>query len=292
MKMDDMVSYLESKGFKTSKKYVSEARHYEFHIEKDGNHMVSNFKYPEYDHPASRNKQQEGFLDCLVQAFEKEYGSRDVYIDQLKDRLRPYVEYRGFSVVITQANSIYHIIVWKPAHQRGIMFHRDDPTMNTFGKIRLRVDEAMDSIDNAIMRDKARDNLAFAEYCEKDVEVTMKMQNMWPKDNPYLKCCFNIKKVYFNNPVTVVLWTDGTKTIVRCENETFDPEKGLAMAISKKALGNKGNYYNTFTKWLPKEEGLQLNLNIDADKLSKSMHRMMKAWDDFCGAQHWEDYHD
>lgn len=41
---------------------------------------------------------------------------------------------------------------------------------------------------------------------------------------------------------------------MKCENETFDPEKGLAMAISKKALGNKGNYYNTFTKWLPKED--------------------------------------
>jgi hypothetical protein len=60
-----------------------------------------------------------------------------------------------------------------------------------------------------------------------------------------------IKKVYFNDPATVVLWADGTKTIVRAENEEYDPEKGLAMAIAKKSLGNKGSYYETFKKWLP-----------------------------------------
>lgn len=65
---------------------------------------------------------------------------------------------------------------------------------------------------------------------------------------------FTIKNVYFNDPVTVILWADGTKTIVRCgEDDIYDPEKGLAMAISKKALGNKGKYYNTFKKHLPEE---------------------------------------
>lgn len=64
-----------------------------------------------------------------------------------------------------------------------------------------------------------------------------------------------IKKVYFNDPVTVVLWEDGTKTIVRSgEVDVYDPEKGLAMAIAKKALGNQGNYYEVFKKWLPEEE--------------------------------------
>ena len=66
---------------------------------------------------------------------------------------------------------------------------------------------------------------------------------------------FAIKKVYFNDPVTVVIWEDGTKTIVRCsKNEMYDPEKGLAMAISKKALGNDDNYYKYLKKWLPIEK--------------------------------------
>lgn len=64
-----------------------------------------------------------------------------------------------------------------------------------------------------------------------------------------------ITKVIFNNPATIVFWDDGTKTVVKCEkDEAFDEEKGLAMAISKKILGNKGNYYNEFKKWLPEKK--------------------------------------
>lgn len=61
-----------------------------------------------------------------------------------------------------------------------------------------------------------------------------------------------IEKVIFNNPATIVFWSDGKKTVVKCAgDEAFDEEKGLAMAISKRVLGNKGNYYNEFKKWLP-----------------------------------------
>lgn len=63
-----------------------------------------------------------------------------------------------------------------------------------------------------------------------------------------------IKSVIYHDPATIVFWEDGTKTVVKCKfNEKFDPEKGLAMAFSKKMLGNKGNYYNIFKKWLPEE---------------------------------------
>lgn len=64
-----------------------------------------------------------------------------------------------------------------------------------------------------------------------------------------------IEKVHFSGPVTAVIWHDGTKTIVRCgENDTPDPEKGLAMAIAKKALGNTSKYYDTFKEHLPAVE--------------------------------------
>lgn len=55
------------------------------------------------------------------------------------------------------------------------------------------------------------------------------------------------KKVIFNDPATIVFWSDGTKTVVkRASNEPWDPEKGLAMAIVKKAFGNSDAYYKTF----------------------------------------------
>ena len=62
----------------------------------------------------------------------------------------------------------------------------------------------------------------------------------------------NIKKVIFNCPATIIFWDDGSKTLVKCtEKDTFDYEKGLAMAIAKKNLGN--DFRKTFKKWLPKE---------------------------------------
>lgn len=63
-----------------------------------------------------------------------------------------------------------------------------------------------------------------------------------------------IEKVIFHDPATIVYWKDGSKTVVKAKNEPFDPEKGLAMAISKYFLGNKGNYYEIFKKWLPDKE--------------------------------------
>lgn len=69
-----------------------------------------------------------------------------------------------------------------------------------------------------------------------------------------------IKKVKFNPPATIVFWTDNTKTVVKCKGEDYDPEKGLAMCISKKVLGDKGNYYEVFKKWLPKKEETESNL--------------------------------
>lgn len=75
----------------------------------------------------------------------------------------------------------------------------------------------------------------------------------------------DIKQVIFNNPATVVFWSDGTKTVVKCsKNDKFDPEIGLAMAICKKAFGNTGAYNEVFKKWVSNN-----NTNVMRDKLSE-----------------------
>lgn len=100
-------------------------------------------------------------------------------------------------------------------------------------------------------------------------------------------CIPEIKNVIFNDPATIVFWEDGTKTVVKCQDgDEFDPEKGLAMAIVKKAYGNKGGYCNKLKKWLPKEEPVYTNhilcgisepkeftFTIDSDKFSKSFKK-------------------
>lgn len=65
---------------------------------------------------------------------------------------------------------------------------------------------------------------------------------------------YGIQRVIFNNPATIVYWTDGTKTVVKCqEGDEYRKETGLAMAIAKKHLGNKGNYNEVFKNFIGEE---------------------------------------
>ena len=49
-----------------------------------------------------------------------------------------------------------------------------------------------------------------------------------------------ITKVIYQNPATIVFWSDGTKTVSKCdENDTYDEEKGLILCIMKKVFPNK-----------------------------------------------------
>lgn len=111
---------------------------------------------------------------------------------------------------------------------------------------------------NCVGWNKYESNTLINQQLAMDIDKEMKMlakvalNNMFGAKNTERKNDMKIKKVYFNEPATVVLWEDGTKTIVKAgEGDIYDPEKGLAMAIAKKALGNQGNYYELFKKWLP-----------------------------------------
>ena len=94
-----------------------------------------------------------------------------------------------------------------------------------------------------------------------------------------------IKDVIYNGPATIVFWVDGSRTVVKCqEDDDYDPEKGLAMAIAKKALGNKGNYCNIFKKWLPEEDNevekvrsanVYVGLSLDDSNFTKKLSNII-----------------
>ena len=128
-------------------------------------------------------------------------------------------------------------------------------------------------------------NFEVDKYCYNDVIATRDFLNsIYGMSSSSIP---EIKNVIFNDPATIVFWEDGTKTVVKCQDgDEFDPEKGLAMAIAKKAYGNKGSYCNKLKKWLPKEEQVDTSsslnsifvpkdftFTIDIDKLSKSFKR-------------------
>lgn len=59
----------------------------------------------------------------------------------------------------------------------------------------------------------------------------------------------SIDKVIFNEPATIILWDDGSKTVVKCtDGEEYDPAIGFAMAYVKKACGNTGRIFRACQK--------------------------------------------
>lgn len=55
-----------------------------------------------------------------------------------------------------------------------------------------------------------------------------------------------ITKVVFNPPATVVMWDDGTKTVVKAmEGDEFSEELGLAMAVARRYFGSRSQLKKT-----------------------------------------------
>lgn len=95
-----------------------------------------------------------------------------------------------------------------------------------------------------------------------------------------------IKDVIFAPPATIVYWSDGSKTVVKCsEKDVFDPEKGLAMAIAKRCGGNEGSYYKEIQNWVEKSgkkypgKPYTENSSVENDALKKYIAQAKKSYE-------------
>lgn len=95
-----------------------------------------------------------------------------------------------------------------------------------------------------------------------------------PKTNEKPRLIPEISRVIFNDPATIVIWKDGTKTVSKVSRcDKYSPETGLMACISKKALGSKKQFRDTFKQWLPEKDGecygccknVQVGCQNDAD---------------------------
>ena len=138
----------------------------------------------------------------------------------------------------------------------------------TDGKISIGVDTSNQK-DVAWIRNEP-ETLALA-YINNDVTITNDCIKFSQRQGPNL----NIEKVIFNGPATIVFWTDGTKTMVKCsDDEIFDAEKGLAMAICKKALGS--NFRKVFKAHVPEEEEFEFP-DIPLSEIGKQIEKYKKS---------------
>ena len=70
------------------------------------------------------------------------------------------------------------------------------------------------------------------------------------KDHNTAMNAFDVQKVIFNPPATIVFWGDGTKTVVKTmSGESFDMYHGFTAALAKKVYGNSTRVRKTVHKF-------------------------------------------
>lgn len=73
---------------------------------------------------------------------------------------------------------------------------------------------------------------------------------------PYVQH-LSIDKVIFNDPATIIIWKDGTKTVVKtAPGETYNKWAGMALCISKKLYGDR--FHRIFKEYCGVEEPVEL----------------------------------
>lgn len=280
MRMDEMNAYFESKGFEVKRSYKKDKSTkyegcYSFLISKHGN-----YQYGEYFWP----RNQKSFMDRMIRdfedAFEKKHLNREhflVYtnaprhwlesvsyllsygpkVTHVVNRLKYEIETNHINIKFTndqkyveQDGLNWDEIFIDVINYPPVLNHRWMRSMYTIDVYPGTLVQNIRDVENKCeMANTFRDT-----YFDNDIKTTEEVYKFM-NDNYIQTLKTRIKNVIFNDPATIVFWTDGTKTVVKCQDgEEFDPEKGLAMAISKKALGNKYAYYHDFLHWLKKYE--------------------------------------
>ena len=96
------------------------------------------------------------------------------------------------------------------------------------------------------------DDIDVTYVIDKRVEALKEEAIAYEKSKPKPKPRDPVKSILIN-PVkgaTTVVWKDGTATMVHCNNEEFDAEKGIAMCFMKKAFDNRGCFNDFLNKYL------------------------------------------
>lgn len=89
----------------------------------------------------------------------------------------------------------------------------------------------------------------------------------------------DVKKIIFSGPKTIVLWSDGTKTIVSMSKDEakFDPEAAFCAAYTKKMFGS-----NSKIKRVIKEKSnIEQHQRIVEEKLKEELAKISQDYDKF-----------
>ena len=251
MTMSAMVDSLVDAGFNVEKTYDNHNKGYRFTISKGDKYTSAFFEYPADTSKAYCDARQREFIDFIINEWRKNHAQESSESRKALELGEAFHEgfragLKGYTVADMYPKSIF--ISTARQNGRAAFMEAFKRYLNSNNVPYVEISKGENNMAEHTIH--IRPETASLSELSKTAAKFLSAYNNRPK-------LPGIKNVIFSGPCTIVLWEDGTKTVVRCEKDVLDPEKGLAMAIAKKALGtNKSgsNYYDIFKKWLPKDE--------------------------------------
>lgn len=80
-----------------------------------------------------------------------------------------------------------------------------------------------------------------------------------------------IKRIIYNNPATVVFWSDDTKTVAKChEDDMYSEEVGLILCCLKKLVGSS-EVRALLHSWLPDRDLYSEPFSLDLKTVRKGI---------------------
>lgn len=146
-------------------------------------------------------------------------------------------------------------------------------SQNEFNDINSFAKSLIESIEKSLTQEKSKEEKVMSKTNETNYQCRAKVINHVEVSNHIVNDSLVVEEidmlhmidhVILNAPATIVFWKDGTKTVIKCkEDDVYDPEKGIAMAFTKKVLGNNYNYINKFNTIMKKAK------KVDDDSKAK-----------------------
>ena len=91
-----------------------------------------------------------------------------------------------------------------------------------------------------------------------------------------------ITKVIYQNPATIVFWSDGTKTVSKCHaNDVYSKETGLAICVLKKIVGST-KVHDLFEDWILDSTENDKNNIVNISKIRKKHKFCKKCKEEVC----------
>lgn len=197
-----------------------------------------------------------GRTGTIVQIEDISYNTEPIYTVRLDEPYSPFFDHAKPHDIKVNAKGIEKILRREAEEETIVMGLRSGKTYLTqIGKFTNK-DNGFDSVIYQMKKER--------KFAERGTDGMKKL---------------DVKKIIFSGPKTIVLWSDGDKTIVSMSKDEakFDPEAAFCAAYTKKMFGSNSKIKHV----IEQKSNIEQHQRIAEEKLKEANEKIRQEWDKF-----------